>query len=307
MNGIKSGTIPEKDWFVTEKIHGANLCIGVSKEGVKFYSRNQLIENTSKFFSLHTIEEELTEKAHNIWMDSLGNEVYIVGEIYGGRYPHEDVEVNPAVKTVQKGVYYSSDTQFRCFDIRLNDSTNTEAVANQEFLFFSDTIKVCNNFGLDVVPVLFKGSLEKCLQVENKFITKIPEMNRLPALEGNYAEGVVIRPDVTVFMDNGSRCILKSKIDFFSENKVKDKPKINKKTLDKFPEIDILINKNRISSAVSKLPEFEMPKSFGALLKEMNVDILSEIKLPEDKQERKIISKYVNTQCAQLIKQTFMF
>ena len=45
--------------------------------------------------------------------------VFLYGELYGGQYPHPDVDPVPGLQAVQTGVYYSPHIEFCAFDLRV--------------------------------------------------------------------------------------------------------------------------------------------------------------------------------------------
>ena len=56
-------------------------------------------------------------------------------------------------------------------------------------------MELCKSVQLPVVPILHRGTLTELLQIDPLFITTMPATfhPHLPALEGNYAEGFILK------------------------------------------------------------------------------------------------------------------
>ena len=114
-------------WCITEKVHGAHFDVVYDGLGeVEFWSRARKLSVKSNFNNYHRIRDELItciERAYKIIQNdtNVNNfELIICGEVFGGTYPHKDVEDVMSVKRVQKGVYYHPDIKFYAYDIKIN-------------------------------------------------------------------------------------------------------------------------------------------------------------------------------------------
>lgn len=114
-------------WVVTEKIHGANLCIiyDILEENILFSKRREIIKDNESFFGHENLQIDInilkiifsfvsTKISNKNW-----NQLLLYGEICGGVYPHPNVEINNNVKLIQTGIYYSPNIEFISFDIAL--------------------------------------------------------------------------------------------------------------------------------------------------------------------------------------------
>ena len=147
----------------------------------------------------------------------------------------------------------------------------------------------------------------------------MPAEFSLPEIEGNFCEGVVIRPVETLFLKTGRRVILKNKNEQWSENKnAIDKESLkmlfqkeevfSKEAEFIIEEILKLVTVNRLNNLISKIGKIEPRKDFGKLLGLYNKDVLSELletygeqyQLLE-KQEIKSVNKILNNQSGKLI------
>ena len=125
------------DWQFTEKIDGTNISVEWDGHAVSFHGRTEraqipkhLLEYLEKTF-LTTEAEELFEQTYG------DKNVILYGEGYGAK--------------IQNGGNYRSDVSFILFDVLIGDSW-------QEREWVEKTAKM---FGIDVVPVVFVGSLEE--------------------------------------------------------------------------------------------------------------------------------------------------
>lgn len=286
-------------WSVSEKLHGANLSIYCDGIGIEIASRNGMLDDSGNFYSLHTIKEELYRIVIALQEYYKGN-IKVYGEIFGGAYPHPDVP-KANIGMVQKGVFYCPDIKFSVFDIQLGDY----------FLPVNEVEEICLSFDILHQDTLFKGTLTECLMFPNDNQTEMPNLLDLPSIDNNIMEGVVIKPIYPVFMGD-HRVILKNKNSVFAEkNSAKKRlPKERKdlstemqETLESFAQY---ININRLDSATSKLGAVES-KLIGAFMKELHRDVMEDAiadgfdNTLYDKDEIKIINKFINQESKQLI------
>lgn len=232
-------------------------------------------------------------------------ELTVFGEIYGGTYPHDDVE-NLQVSKVQKGVYYNNDVDFISFDIMVDG----------EYVDFDAFTDLATKFDVPFLPELFRGTLDECISRPNIYQTTIPKMHNLPEIEDNTCEGNVIRPVNVLHFGNGSRVILKNKNSKFSEKEHKKQPKAPTKPLPEHiqklnNEAYKYITENRLHNVISKVGKVG-EKEFGKLLGLLAKDVTEEfmVDFPEflelDVKERKKVSRFINGQCGNIIRPNFL-
>ena len=173
------------DWQFTEKIDGTNISVEWDGHAVSFHGRTEraqipkhLLEYLEKTF-LTTEAEELFEQTYG------DKNVILYGEGYGAK--------------IQNGGNYRSDVSFILFDVLIGDNW-------QEREWVEKTAKM---FGIDVVPVVFVGSLEEGIDYV---------MEHHPSTIGTaMMEGIVGRPMVEMRDRLGKRIIVKIKLEDFKE------------------------------------------------------------------------------------------
>lgn len=173
------------DWQFTEKIDGTNISVEWDGHAVSFHGRTEraqipkhLLEYLEKTF-LTTEAEELFEQTYG------DKNVILYGEGYGAK--------------IQNGDSYRSDVSFILFDVLIGDNW-------QEREWVEKTAKM---FGIDVVPVVFVGSLEEGVDYV---------IEHHPSTIGTaMMEGIVGRPMVEMRDRLGKRIIVKIKWEDFKE------------------------------------------------------------------------------------------
>lgn len=167
-----------KQWEFTEKIDGMNIRI--------------IWENGKLSFAGRTNKANLPEDLVNYLCTSIDarkmNEVFpetnviIYGEGYGAG--------------IQKGGFYSPTKKFIAFDV---------LVENKWWLNWENLNNVTKKLEIDVVPYIGLMSLEDATEmVKSGFRTSLGNADSL-------SEGLVGRPQETLFDKNGKRLILKLK------------------------------------------------------------------------------------------------
>eukprot|EP00746_Dinoflagellata_sp_MGD_P005688 gnl/MRDRNA2_/MRDRNA2_111019_c0_seq1.p1 gnl/MRDRNA2_/MRDRNA2_111019_c0~~gnl/MRDRNA2_/MRDRNA2_111019_c0_seq1.p1 ORF type:complete len:606 (-),score=118.99 gnl/MRDRNA2_/MRDRNA2_111019_c0_seq1:150-1967(-) len=237
--GVEAGRKLQNRYVVTEKIHGANFCLiasrvtGTKRIEVHFANRTHVLgsaENAEDFFGcrssglLHSLKPLATRVLQT--MDSEVAAVHIYGELFGGQYPHPQVEQQLS-QPVQCGVWYAPGLHFQAFDVA------TDVAGNRRFLSFAIAREACETCGLPFAAPLLEGTLSECLEYPVEFETTIPSRLGIPQIAAandgtqNLAEGVVIRPlheppQGAIAKGCGkvsSRGLFKRKIPAFSEKK----------------------------------------------------------------------------------------
>lgn len=254
------------EWVATEKVHGANFSVWITKDdsqeeqksaetNVKcsYARRNGILNDGENFFNHEKTAERnfLREKAVNIYREmekiSPVRELVLFGEICGGVYDHPQVpklHKKDATK-MNVGVHYSNENLILFFDIRVDG----------KYLDFDVSKKLFEKNDLPQVPLLIRGTYEEVDKYDYKFITKIPEMLSLPAIENNYAEGIVIKPARETLLPGGSRLMIKKKIDKFSEIFLGLDPQelANGRINSIYSDIVPYLTKNRLDNMKSKI------------------------------------------------------
>ena len=176
------------EYVVQEKVHGANTSFLCDGESVRFAKRTSLLEDDEKFYDYPELLERYKDRVIALTKDVMGRyagvkSVNIFGEMFGGTYPHKDVQPNRKVTVIQKGVCYCPEHEFYGFDIYLVGEESNR------YLPVDEVNELFERHGFLYAKTLFKGTLSECLKYPNAFQSKIAEWLGLPAIEDNICEG----------------------------------------------------------------------------------------------------------------------
>ena len=196
---ILAQTDPVSYWVAHEKIHGTNFSIWITENEIKYAKRSGFITEGDNFYgyknvmqilapSFATIQDFIKSKATSkIPIDT----ITIFGELFGDG--------------IQKGVQYPLGKHFFAFDTMIDGK-----YCSHEFHTW-----LCTASDIPLVPFIQAGSLLTLLELQPEYLTA------LNPIADNYAEGIVIKPVVPLYLLNGSRVIIKLKNAKFSERKSK--------------------------------------------------------------------------------------
>lgn len=239
------------DWVATEKIHGAQLVLGVDEHGVNVGKRKAWLRTDEPFFGWQMLRPELELAARRVY-DALGRagEVWLYGELFGGGYPHPDVAPVPGLVPVQTGIWYAPNLAYALFDI-VHAAPGSEPV----FLAHDRVRELAQTAGLLSAPVLGRGRAPDLEMLPLRFATLLPALLGLPALADNYAEGYVLKPAQQAPF--AARPAVKRKIPEFSEQRFDESsafdPNAPLSREQLFELADGLMNHARLASARSKV------------------------------------------------------
>lgn len=170
-------------WICTEKINGTNIRIiydGDNNISIKGKTDNAIIS----VFLLDELENIFLPKLQLFKEIYDNTPVCFYGEGYGGK--------------IQKGGKYRKVCSFILFDIRIGPW----------WIKRKDLENISKQFNIDIVPIIFKGSL---LDIVN-FVRK-----GFNSRWGDFiAEGIVAIPEIDLFCRNGARIITKLKYQDFN-------------------------------------------------------------------------------------------
>ena len=252
-------------WVATEKIHGAQLVLACDGERVAFGKRKAWLEDDAAFFGWQLLRAELGAAARTVHeqLDRAGA-IYIYGELFGGRYPHPEVEALPGMSPVQTGIWYAPGLHFAAFDVLVVDGDDARFLAHAEVEALAASAE------LGVVPLLGRGTRRELVALPVRYPTRVPDQLGLPALADNVAEGFVLKPDRELAPDE--RPVVKHKIPEFDDNRFDASAAFDSHA---HLEIDALlrwsarmVNPARIASARSKIGEDQ-----AAILDEVVLDV----------------------------------
>jgi Rnl2 family RNA ligase len=258
------------DWVATEKIHGGQLVLGYDGQALHVGKRKAWLRPDEAFFGWQLLRDRF-QLAAEVALGRGGAAVRIFGELYGGAYPHPDVPAAPGMAPVQTGVWYSPTVRFALFDVLRHTGPDDEG----RFLPYAEVAAIAADAGLDVVPLLARGSRTSLDAVPVRFPTRVPHLLGLPELDGNLAEGVVLRPDAA--LAPADRPVRKLKIAEFDERRFsasrKWDPWLHLSPAELREIAATMVNGPRLASARSKVG----PDAGADLLDEVTLDVMIDL------------------------------
>lgn len=284
------------EWVVTEKIHGANMCVMTNGVEVEVCSRNQKLKPAEyeKFHRCTELVASLQQPMLEMFRSmKTANTLRVYGEIYGGFYPSESKQAPKSQKPVQQEIMYCKPIKFRAFKIKVDG----------KWLSKTETKNICKTFQIEIAPELFRGTAEQCMEYSHKHLTErttIPTMDGSPLLEWmpNIREGHVIEPDV----QEGDPIMIKHKNKEFEEYKMGSIPeaKPQKPSRGDFSDILEEASKMMTKQRLQNVMSHDVPyPDFRKYLGPMTLDILKECLLSHELNEkdqnqlRKLISQRI--------------
>ncbi|EPX60473.1 RNA editing ligase [Cystobacter fuscus DSM 2262] len=249
---VREQPVPGGTWVALEKIHGAQLVLAVHGAEVSFGKRKAWLAEEDPFFGWQLLRVQLSAGARSLASKVCepGGTVYLYGELFGGHYPHPEVPVVPGLSPVQTGIWYAPDLRWSPFDILVARSEEDEGV----LLAHSEVEELARHEGWVPPPVVRRGTRSEMGGVPTRMQTRIPSLLGLPAIQGNVAEGLVIKSDQR--LPWAQRTAFKRKIEEFNEARFDESEAWDPQRRLSLAELTLwaerLINPARIASAVSK-------------------------------------------------------
>ncbi len=335
---------PDIKWCVLEKVHGSNFAFYMDIDDLKVAKRSSFLKDGDNFYQYLRMRESNGYKIRDVWnqlvaMEYELEEIIVYGELFGGLYPHPEVERLSNVQKVQKGVFYSHDIHFYCFDIMVNGT----------FLPMDLVEALCEDCDIMYAKILFEGTFDECSKYSNEFQTKIPEWLGLPLFNpnekhkivrlvydgldkegeikykekiiefyGNICEGIVIKPIEQLLYDDGNRVILKSKNEVFKElssektvRKKKEHKELSPAAIETLDFLSYYVNENRLRNVISKIGSFSK-KDFKKIFDAFKKDIYEDFNINHDtlrymdKVDKSTIDKVVGKLCTDIWRPIFL-
>ncbi|THF51791.1 2'-5' RNA ligase [Flavobacterium supellecticarium] len=267
-NSLKKLGLSEKDfsemeklkWVVTEKVHGANFSFSYENGTLRFAKRKDYLQWNDDFFGFQLVVSKLENNILRLFEqlsnDRHGEKYMMYGELFGGYYPHPEVDPIAGLQAIQTGVYYTPDIAFCAFDIAIENESGSKY-----YLDYETAVGYFEQFGIFYAKPLLIGKFAEAMNFTIRINSTIPKALQLPELQDNLIEGVVIKPYNQV--DQNRRPIVKLKNPEFDEEekfheaeKWSFVPNVSSRTEDLsfiVAELRHYITQNRLQSAISKI------------------------------------------------------
>ncbi|MEV7013593.1 RNA ligase family protein [Streptosporangium sp. NPDC051022] len=263
-------TVVGGPWTATEKVHGAQMVIAYDGRKLSVGKRKTWLRDDEPFFGWQLLRDGLA-RAAKAALSRGGAAVRVYGELYGGHYPHPDVPPMPSATPVQTGIWYSPDIRFALFDVLRHEAPDDSGV----FLPYADVASIAAEAGLDVVPLLARGTRPDLDALPRRFPTRVPRTLGLPDVPDNTAEGIVLRPDTPLAPER--RPTLKLKIEEFDEQRFDQSRPWDPRVILTPEELEriarSMVNGPRLAGARSKTG----PSVLGELLDEVVLDVMVDL------------------------------
>ncbi len=262
-------------WIAQEKIHGAHFVIGIKGNSIRFGKRKSWLRDDDPFFGWQLIRSELTEQAFSL-RDHLESDrsqsLYLYGELFGGHYPHPDVEPVQGMTAVQTGVWYSPEIKWSVFDAVVCPELATAECFFVDQKLLMESLVSCQA----LTPVVRgRGVLNDLWQLNVRFPAQMPSCFGLPEIKNNWAEGLVIKPQSQTQVSR--RVVYKRKIDEFNEKQFDESECWDERQIVSpgglMSWATKMVNPARIASARSKIGD----GNNSALVEEIVLDVLIDL------------------------------
>lgn len=272
----------EHDTFViTEKLHGANICLIIEDDILKVASRNRVLEGGESFYDIWNVldREEYKCLVESVKNHCKGKQVSLYGELIG--------------KGIQKGVDYGEEKRLLFFDIAIDGMY----LSQKEFMHFVFEYFPSVECSFVVGPSPFNlcvPSLGKVVGLKTALDFNTNFNSKILNIEDNICEGVVIKPYETVYpTGNGRIFYLKKKNGAFKEkqktSKIKKDPKndYSEEVQNLHAEFLSYITKNRLDSVFSKYGKIssmnDMGKYIQLMMEDAKEDFMKDTGFKEEK------------------------
>merc|ERR550534_1491945 len=182
-------------WVATEKVKGFSMSLITDGTHVSVGTRSNILstkDHYDKFPQWYDVFQPYFAKLLETFQYCNENHfpglrsLQVFVELFGGDYPHPDVENNPYNKPIvrEDPVFYAPDYHLYAFDIYING----------DFIPFNQTLDILQACDWLHAKILAAGTFEEIMEFDvHNLKSFIPEHLNLPEIEGNIAEGIVLR------------------------------------------------------------------------------------------------------------------
>lgn len=307
VRSLKTPPPSDTEYIALEKIHGSNFCFLCNGNEVVCGKRTSALEPHETFYSFQKVRDKYSKNVeslfNNISKQSLSemgikspevsdsthkiHHITIFGELFGGVYPHPDVQ-DLFEQPIQKGVYYIPHLDFMAFDLVLALEPKEGGEIERKFINYDIAIRELQKVSLPILLPLIRGTKDECLKYNINRNSTIPKLFGLPPLELNLIEGIVVKSvEPIVGKEKNDRSIAKVKNAKFQETNPKcetlyEKKVKRKKELINFyiDDLERYITLNRKDNLESKIGHITKENIIDAtqmfvedVIKDFNKDI----------------------------------
>ena len=210
------------EYVVQEKVHGANTSFLCDGESVRFAKRTSLLEQDEKFYDYAELLERYREKVVALTKEVMGKysdtrSISIFGEMFGGTYPHKEVQPNRKMTAIQKGVCYTPGHEFYAFDIYVIGD------GGGRYLSVDEANELFEKHGFFYARTLFqiKALGASAREIPRKKVEELYELRRKLGLPGKHPANVCLNAlQIFLCLCDGQNvrktCDVHSGIDAFS-------------------------------------------------------------------------------------------
>lgn len=182
-------------WVATEKVKGFSMSLITDGIHISVGTRSEILntkEHYDKFPQWYDVFQPYFAKLLETFKYCNENHfpglrsLQIFVELFGGDYPHPDVENTPYNKPIvrEDPVFYAPDYNLYAFDIYING----------DFIPFNQTLDIFQANDWLHAKVLGAGTFEEIMQFDvDNLKSFIPAHFNIPSIDGNIAEGIVLR------------------------------------------------------------------------------------------------------------------
>lgn len=264
-------------WVATEKVHGTNFSFVYDGEKLRHAKRTSYLEDKDSFYNFQEMSKRHADKIKAIFTHLRADiptlkVIKVFGEYYGGIYPDQKGKS----KAIQRTIFYSPEVDFEAFDL-FYETTDDET---QKILNYKQACQLFEKVGLPFAHIQAEGTLKELLKSLNPeaFESTIYLKHGMPKVEGNFAEGYVIKPVDAIFTDGGRLSI-----------KVK-----NSKHLESLPALKQPVQKAPQKKEQAQLSEEEqaiVDIALGYVTEQRFQNVIS--KMTEDERTEKNVSSFL--------------
>ena len=322
-------TVPSDEVFVAlNKIDGSQFSFYVDDNEVRVSKRSCLINSKDNFNGSDKIFEKYHDRmkdlleivrenyrSYNLKFPYVIQSIVVDCEIFGGSYPHPEVERVQGAKVVQGRVFYTPFNDIAAYDLRIGYGIN-DGDFEYQYLPWDLAMRFLMMCDIPMTTTMASGTLDQMLNLNPEFLDPTYIRYKLPLIENNFSEGYVIKPLHQEYKTNhGERVIFKHKNPKFAEKskktKVKTEIEMSEEAQNYLDEIISHVSDSRFASVASKLTD-EEKKNFSLLMKEMASDTLKDFGKDNpnwqdsiSKAEEKNIMKTLNKAIATIVQKNW--